>query len=107
MCMKLNNAGKNMWLWIQTANKKLKQNAQTQDADDMQGVFCVICDSHFSTKILLINGAPIPHPATFPLRLQPRDMQYLKAKTPRHFPSLAPCAFLSMTSSSSQISIIW
>ena len=30
------NAGKDMWLWAQTANVKLKQDAQTaQDADGM------------------------------------------------------------------------
>ena len=37
--MQSNNAGKNMWLRAQTANQKLKQNAQTQDADGMQDFF--------------------------------------------------------------------
>ena len=32
MYMKPNNAGKNKWLWAQTLKRKLKQNAQTQDA---------------------------------------------------------------------------
>ena len=33
--MKPKNAGKNMWMRAQIANQKLKQNAQTQDADGM------------------------------------------------------------------------
>ena len=36
--MKRNNADKDMWQRAQTANKKFKQNAQTQDADGMQGM---------------------------------------------------------------------
>ena len=38
MYMKPNNAGKNIWLRAQTLNQKLKQNAQTQDADGMQAL---------------------------------------------------------------------
>ena len=35
--MKPNDAGKDMWLWAQTANEKLNEEAQTaQDADGMQ-----------------------------------------------------------------------
>ena len=34
--MKPNKAGKDMWLRSQTAHQKLKQKAQTQDADGMQ-----------------------------------------------------------------------
>ena len=34
--MKSNNAGEDMWLRAQTANKKLKLGAQTKDADRMQ-----------------------------------------------------------------------
>ena len=37
--MKPNNAGKEMWLRVQTVNQKLKQNAQTQDGDGMQTIF--------------------------------------------------------------------
>ena len=36
MYVKPNNSGKDMWLLAQTANQKLKQNAQTQDVDGMQ-----------------------------------------------------------------------
>ena len=43
--MKPNNPGKNMWLWAETANKKLKQNAQIQDVDGMKACFCVIYDT--------------------------------------------------------------
>ena len=45
MYMKPNNAGKPMWLLAQTANQKLKQSAQIQDADGMQVVICVIFDT--------------------------------------------------------------
>ena len=77
MYMKPNNAGKKMCLWTQIAN----QNAKTQDAERMQAFFlCYTGHSHISTITLLIRGAPIPHPSTFPLRLQARDMQYLKTK---------------------------
>ena len=48
MYMKPNNADKNIWLWAQTANQKLKQNAQTQDADGLQAFFCVIYDTVIS-----------------------------------------------------------
>ena len=30
--IKPNKASKDMWFWVQTENKKFKQNAQTQDA---------------------------------------------------------------------------
>ena len=40
--MKPNDAGKVMWLQAQTANQKLKQNVQTQDADIMPVIFCDI-----------------------------------------------------------------
>ena len=36
--MKQNNAGQDMGRQAQTANQKFKQNAQTQDADDMQAM---------------------------------------------------------------------
>ena len=36
--MRPNNASKAMWLWAETANEKLKQDVQTQDADDMQAI---------------------------------------------------------------------
>ena len=36
--MKPNNTGKEMWQRAQTANQKLKQNAQTHDADSMQAI---------------------------------------------------------------------
>ena len=36
--MKPTNAGKDMCLRTQTANRKLKQNAQTQDVVDMQAL---------------------------------------------------------------------
>ena len=36
--MKPNIAGKDMCLWNQTANQKLKQNAQTQDVDGKQAL---------------------------------------------------------------------
>ena len=45
MYLKPYNGGKNMWMWAHTANTKLKQNAQTQDADGMQIFFCVIYDT--------------------------------------------------------------
>ena len=34
--MKPNDAGEDMWLWAETANENLKEEAQTQDADGMQ-----------------------------------------------------------------------
>ena len=34
--MKPNNTGMDIWLWAQTANQKLKQNAQKQNAYGMQ-----------------------------------------------------------------------
>ena len=34
--MKPNKADKGMWLRAQTANQQLKQNAESQDVDDMQ-----------------------------------------------------------------------
>ena len=43
--MKPNKAGKNMWLRAQIANKKLKQNTQTQGADGVQTSFWVIYDT--------------------------------------------------------------
>ena len=43
--MKPNNAGKDMWLRDKTANQKLKQNVQTQDADPLQAFLCVIQDT--------------------------------------------------------------
>ena len=36
--MKPNNAGKGIWLRAQATNQKLKQNAETQDADGMQAL---------------------------------------------------------------------
>ena len=63
--MKLNNAGKNIWLPAQTENKKLKQNVQIQDAGGMQVFFCVLFDTgrgSFSTIILLVGGTC--HPPT-------------------------------------------
>ena len=36
--MKPNNAGKHMWLRAQTANKKLKQNVETQDVGGIQAL---------------------------------------------------------------------
>ena len=36
--MKLNNADKDMWLRTQTANQKLKPDAQTQDIDGMKSL---------------------------------------------------------------------
>ena len=46
----LNNAGKSMWLSAQTTNQKLKQNAQTQDADGMQAFVCAIYDTVISQQ---------------------------------------------------------
>ena len=45
MYRKPNKAGKNKWLWAETANQNLKQNAQTQDAYGMQAFFRVIYDT--------------------------------------------------------------
>ena len=41
--MKINKAGKDMWLRTRTWNQKLKQSATTQDADGMKAmpVFCM------------------------------------------------------------------
>ena len=36
--MKPNNAGKDMWRRAEIANQKLKQNAQTHDADGLQAM---------------------------------------------------------------------
>ena len=85
MYMKLNNTGKNMWLWAQTLNQNLKGNAQAQDADGWQAFFCVMYDifrGHISTLVLLTGGgAASPHPAKFLLRLWQSDMQLFKTKT--------------------------
>ena len=59
-----------MWLRPQTANQKLKQRAQIQDADDMQ-VFLYVtyytARGYNSTVTLLLGGqvAPIPSPLRF------------------------------------------
>ena len=45
MYMKPNNADKNIWLRAQTLNHKLKQNAQTHDADGRQA-FSVLYTTH-------------------------------------------------------------
>ena len=45
MYMEPNNASINLWLLAQTANQKMKQNSQIQDADDMQAFFCVKFDT--------------------------------------------------------------
>ena len=37
--MQPTSAGKEMWLWAQTADQKLEQNAQIHDADGMQALF--------------------------------------------------------------------
>ena len=42
-----------MWLWAQTANQNLKQNAQTQDADGMQAFFFVL----YVTQLYLNENA--------------------------------------------------
>ena len=43
--MKPSNAGKDMYLRVQTTNQKLKQHARTQYANGMQAVsFCYITD---------------------------------------------------------------
>ena len=58
MRMKPNNAGKNMWLRVQTVNQKLKHNAPTQGADDVLAFSCVMHDTvrgHISTILLLIR----------------------------------------------------
>ena len=39
--MKPINTGKNMWLQAQTQSQKLIQNAQIQDAEDMQDFFSI------------------------------------------------------------------
>ena len=63
-----NNAGKNIWLGAQTANRKLKQNVQTQDANGMQAILCVIYDTvrgYISTITVLIEwgwGSELPAP---------------------------------------------
>ena len=36
--MKPNNAGEDTYLWAGTANEKLKQNLQTQDADGTKAI---------------------------------------------------------------------
>ena len=51
-----------------------------------------------STIALLIEVAPGPHHATFPLRLRPSDMQYFKKKTVRPLQSPASREVFSVTS---------
>ena len=63
MYMTPNYAGKDIWLRAQTLNQKLRQNAQTRNADGKQAVFCVINDTfggHISTLILLMGGGSEP-----------------------------------------------
>ena len=93
MYIEPNNAGKNIWLRAQTASQKLKQNAQTQDADGMQDFFYVINDTvtGLISTIILIKGDSEPQDPTFPLGLRPRDMPHFKTKTVRNLLSLAPC----------------
>ena len=40
--MKSNNAAEEMWLRAETADEKLQQDIQTQDADGMQAVTVVL-----------------------------------------------------------------
>ena len=57
--MKPKNAGKNMWLPAQTANKKLEQDSETtQDADGMQAIYQ---QKNFSWK----RASPSPRPPRF------------------------------------------
>ena len=67
--MNLNNADKNMRLRAQITNQKLKQNAQTQDADGMQAFFCVKNDAisgYISTTVRLMRReVPSPRPPYF------------------------------------------
>ena len=51
--MNPNNAGKDMWLWAQTANQKLKENGQTQGANGMQAL-SVLCMTQLDGYILTI-----------------------------------------------------
>ena len=73
------NAGKKMSLWAQTADQKLKHNAQNQDADRMQ-FFCALCGtvkSYISTMKRFMGGRGAISPTT--------------PKLPPVPPSLGPC----------------
>ena len=55
--MKPNNSGDDMWLRAQTANEKLKEDAQTQDAAGMQdmSVFTMAHTGYISTIICFMR----------------------------------------------------
>ena len=104
MYLKPNNADKDLWLRTQPANQKLKQNAQTQGADDMQGLPMLFMKKLKAISQLYYgswedegNGSEPPAPL-LPLELQPRDMHRPKTKTVWHFPLPAPCAVFPITS---------
>ena len=97
--MKLNTAGKDMWLRTQTPNQKLKQSATTQDADSMKvlPVLCMNKEKAISQVYCISwedggNGSDSPA-LNLPLRLRPRDMLRPKTKTVWHLPYSYPVNF--------------
>ena len=82
-----------MWQRAQTPIQKLKQNAQTQNPDAMQAMsvlymtlleavsqqLYVSCEEAGWLRVLChpLFSPPLP---PFPVRFQPRDIQYIKTK---------------------------
>ena len=77
-----------MWLRAARANRKLKRNARTKDADGIQAsslLYETQLEAISQHKYILWEegggGTHSPRPATLPLRLRPRDMQHFKTNT--------------------------
>ena len=96
--MKPENAGKDK-------HHNLKQNSQTQGTYDIQAInthaIYETVTGYISAKIRFMEGkegAQIPRPSMFPLRIKSRDMERFKTKSVGHLPWLARCDAFSLTS---------
>ena len=85
--MRPNNASKDIWLWVETAIKKLKKDVHTQDANGMQAMPVLLMTQLEAviqqiTFIKRKGGGMLraPGPCAFPLRLWPCNMQRFKTK---------------------------
>ena len=90
--MKPHNASKNMCLWAQTANQKVKQNAQTQHTVLYMTQLKAI--SHNNNIDRGRGGSKLPAP-TCPLMLWPRDEHHFKTKNVWHLPPFEDCEVFS------------
>ena len=90
--MKPNNGSGDIWLDAETTNKKLKQDAKTQDTDGMHAMSVLYTYTHMSVlyaythmSVLYTNVydtvLQAPGSRTFPPRFRPRNTQHFKTKT--------------------------